>query len=745
MNRRQFVTRTAMLPGSAAVLQAKKRESISAASEAYSKSMPDMLAGYFANRLNRLAAEWDGKRNRIRTPADREARNRFVRQKFTEVIGGFPERTPLGPVTVKVIERPGYRIENVMFQSRPQFWVTGNLYVPTSGSGRFPAIISPCGHYPLARMVPQYQFAYLNLVKNGFVVFAYDPIGQGERRQYWNPETNVTEVGGPTDEHSMPGQLLLLFGESLAEYRIWDGMRAIDYLMTRPEVDSARIGCAGHSGGGTLTMFISALDERVKCAVIHEGGTRNRWPVHFPPYSQIGPSDVEQNLFPSAIYGLDNTDIHIAIAPRPLLASSEEATEPFESAAKQVRAGYAQLGAADKFATVVSDDPHSWTYKLRLATSDWFSRAFYGRPGPKSEPEFTLERPQDLYCTPNGSVRYSHRGETIWTRISAKQATVPPPMQPPSGHDEIQAYCAGMQKGIREALRFRKSDQPLSPRSVATVPRKGYRVEKMEFLSEPGIYIPAWVFVPERKQSDSRTILYFNEAGMEQDGLEFASEEASGMKLGVLARLAQLGHLVVAADVRGIGETRPRHTGGGGGEFRQLFDVDTAFSYMAWHMNESLFGMRVQDVLRTVDYALSRPDGDKQAVSVIGKDMAALCVLHAAALDSRISAAVCERGLVSYRSLLSTDRYLHGADIFILDVLNHFDLPQVAAAIAGRRLVVLSPVDAMKQPVSSAAAEESYRWTKAVYSNIGAPDQFQTAEHVSDQDLATQYLKMLGV
>jgi cephalosporin-C deacetylase-like acetyl esterase len=744
MNRRQFVTRSAMLPAGAAMLQARKREATSDANEPYSKSMPDMLAGYFAQKLNRLAAEWDGKRDRIKTPGDRDARNRFVRQKFTEVIGGFPERTPLEPVKVKVIERPGYRIENVMFQSRPQFWVTGNLYVPTSGSGRFPAIISPCGHYPLARMVPQYQFAYLNLVKNGFVVFAYDPIGQGERRQYWNPETNVTEVGGPTDEHSMPGQLLLLFGESLTEYCIWDGMRAIDYLMTRPEVDSGRIGCAGHSGGGTLTMFISALDERVKCAVIHEGGTRNRWPVHFAPHSQIGPSDVEQNLFPSAIYGLDSTDIHLAIAPRPLLASSEHSTEPFEAAARQIRAGYAQLGAGDKFATVISEDPHSWTYKLRLATSDWFSRAFYGRPGPKSEPDLTSEQPQDLYCTPNGSLRYSHRGETIWTRIAKKQATLPPAIQPPSSREQVEAHCDRMRKGIREALRFRKSDQPLNPRPIATVPRKGYKVEKIEFLSEPGIYISAWVFVPEKRLPDSRTILYFNEAGMERDGLEFEGSEASGLRQGVLARLAQIGHLVVAADVRGIGETRPEHTGGGSGEFRQLFDVDTAFSYMAWNMNESLFGMRVQDVLRTVDYALSRPDGNKQAVSVIGKDMAALWVLYAAALDSRVSAAVCERGLLSYRTLTSTDRYLHGADILILDVLNRFDLPEVAAAVAGRRLVLLSPVDAMKQVVDTAAAEQAYGWAKTVYSKVGAPDQFQTADDAANEDLATRYLKMLG-
>ena len=96
----------------------------------------------------------------------------------------------------------------------------------------------------------------------------------------------------------MPGQLQLLMGENLTEYRVWDGMRAIDYLLTRPEVDSKRIGCAGHSGGATMTKFISVVDERVRCAAIIEGGAGDRWPMKVVPWEPIGPSDVEQNLFP---------------------------------------------------------------------------------------------------------------------------------------------------------------------------------------------------------------------------------------------------------------------------------------------------------------------------------------------------------------------------------------------------------------------------------------------------------------
>ncbi len=296
-----------------------------ATAPSYAEQYPEMLLSYLAGKLNVLCGRWDRERASIRTAAALEQRNRFVQAKFVEMLHGYPERTPLRPVVVKAADRDGYRVENVMFESRPNFFVTGNLYLPAFGRGPFPAIISPCGHYALARMQPAYQFVYLNLVKAGFVVLAYDPIGQGERRHYWNPETDETEASlGPVFEHSMPGQLLLLLGENLTAYRIWDGMRAIDYLLTRPEVDRDRIGCAGHSGGGTLTLFISALDERVRCAVVNEGGTSHRWPVTLEPGARLGPADVEQNLFPSALYGIDRCDLHVAIAPRPLLTLIEE-------------------------------------------------------------------------------------------------------------------------------------------------------------------------------------------------------------------------------------------------------------------------------------------------------------------------------------------------------------------------------------------------------------------------------------
>ena len=703
----------------------------------YSEELPDMLVSYIARKTNALAEHWDGVRSGIRTPVELEDRNRFVREKITAMLGGFPDRNPLDPVIARVTERDGYRIENVMFQSRPNFWVTGNLYVPTSGdAGPFPGIISPCGHYSSARIYPAYQFLYLDLVRNGFVVLAYDPIGQGERRYYWNPHTNQNELGGPvTWEHDMPGHLLFLIGENLTQYRIWDGMRAIDYLLTRREVDPKRIGCTGHSGGGTLTLFISALDERVQCAAMHEGGTRHRWPLQIRPETPIGTGDVEQHFFPAAIYGIDLCDVHVAIAPRPLLSTIENYSPEFNEAAQHIKDRYRLLDAPDRFATVEATDPHALTVKLRLATVDWFGRWFYNRRGPEREPEYTPESRQTLDSTPDGSLRYSQQGDTIFSRILKTQAGLPPSRKPPSSGAEIESFRAALREEIAPLLKMNRYGDPLGVRHIVTTPRQGYHIEKTEFISEPGVYIPTWVFVPEQPKHDSSPVVYVHEAGKEEEGMEF----------GVLEKLARQGLLVFAVDVRGIGATKPPHADEESpGAFQNLDNAETAMSYWAWEINQSLFGWRVQDVIRSVDYATSRSGASRAGVQVIGKGMGALWSLYAAALDTRIRSVVCDGGLLSYGCLARSDRYLHGANIIVPDVLKHFDLPQVAAAVANRPLALMAPVDEMKQGVKLQVAQQVFEWTRAAYAAAGAESQFVVTGRNEETGSAGQYLSLLS-
>ena len=700
LNRRSFLLSVgAAISARPITLGATERRDV----QSYAASYPDMLLSQVTSRLNAFAASWDSQRERIRTGSAVEARNRYVRDRFKAMIHGFPERTPLSPRTSAVHDRDGYRVENIMFQSLPDFWVTANLYIPTDRPLPCPGVISPCGHYPLARMDPVYQCAYVSLVKAGFVVLAYDPMGQGERRQYWNPATNQTEVAtAPIFEHSMPGQVLLLLGEDLTHYFVWDGMRAIDYLETRSEVDPERIGCAGHSGGGTLTLFLSALDERIKCAVVNEGGTASHWPITIGPASRVGPADIEQNYFPGAKYGVDMPDLHIAIAPRPLLATVEEYHPAFNRAAERIHERYAQLGAADHFGTEEANDPHAWTPKLRLATTKWLSRWLRHDPGPDHEPDVIIENPETLYCTPNGSLRYSNTGDTILHLIWKKQGALP-------SNQELTRW--EVKNEVATLLRYKKSALPLAPKVLVRTPRKGYSVEKLEFLSEPGIYIPTWVFLPESTAPEYPAWLMFNDAGKEADGMEF----------GLYERLARKGQIVIACDVRGIGETKPPHSPAGDwpGDFRQLFDVEAAITYMTWEADESLFGMRVQDVVRSLDYAVSRTDVNQKRLRVAGKGAGALWVLFAAILDERISDLTLEHGLLSYGTLASADRYTHSTAIFVPDLLRHFDLPQLAAQLAGCNLTIVSPVDHMKRPVDLETAKQCYSITEREFQRVG--------------------------
>ncbi len=737
-NRRQFLQWAGALPLASGLLRAPLAfgQETAAGAHSYDEELPDMLVSYICDKANKLAAKWDQVRSQIHTAADMQQRNRFVREKLREMLGGFPERNPLNPVVTRTQQRRGYRVENVMFQSRPNFWVTGNLYIPDSGPGPFPGIISPCGHYELARIEPSYQYLYYDLVNNGFVVLAYDPIGQGERREFWNPETKRDEIGGPvTWEHDMCGHLLFLLGENLTEYRIWDGMRAIDYLETRPEVDAKRIGCTGHSGGGTLTLYISSVDERVQCAVMNEGGYGRRWPMKIGPGEDVGTGDAEQHFFPAAIYGVDASDTRMAVAPRPALSTIEHFNPEWDEETKRVRECYRLLGAPDAFDAVASLDPHALTPRLRLHTMDWFCRWFYHRPGPAVEPDFSPEEPEALYCTPNGSIRFSQQGETIFSLILKKGAALPPARKAPSSRAELDAFRHDVGGEIKELLRFHAGDAPLGVRVLETTPRRGYHVEKLEFLSEPGIYIPTWVFVPEAKPTPAPALLYVDEAGKDEEGMEF----------GLLEQLARKGQCVVAVDVRGIGSTRPPHPDmDPPSSFTNLENAQTAMAYWLWELNESLLGMRVLDVIRTVDYALSRTDVSRAGVQLIGKGRGALWALFAAALDPRILATVCEGGLLSYQCLTQSDRYLYSADVFIPDVLNHLDLPQVAAAVADRRLALLAPLDPMKNLVDVGSAREAYAWTQTAYAAAGASRNFQIAGPGGEVSSADQYLKLLG-
>ena len=204
----------------------------------------------------------------VRTETDLLQVQRETRLKLLDIIGGLPEeKTPLNPLITGTIRMDGYHIEKLIFESLPGFHVSALVYVPDGAQAHRPAVLVACGHAATGKSYPAYQKICGRLALRGYVVLCWDPVGQGERSQFWDTARAESRYNRICGEHAVMGNAAYLAGANLARWEVWDGIRALDYLFTRPEVDSTRISITGSSGGGFQTSFIGALDRRIGVVV----------------------------------------------------------------------------------------------------------------------------------------------------------------------------------------------------------------------------------------------------------------------------------------------------------------------------------------------------------------------------------------------------------------------------------------------------------------------------------------------
>src|SRR5262249_25917919 len=329
---------------------------------------------HFLKWMDRIAQDQLSEREaavaKIQTAAEAEARKQAVREKIFELIGGLPDYS--GPLNAKItgrIDTQKYVIEKVIFESLPKVFVTGNVYHPKE-TGRYPGVLIPMGHWIEGK--PAAQEIAANLAMKGFVALAYDPIGQGERLQAYDQRTRASLAGGSTDQHILAGGQTLLGGGSFARYRIWDAKRALDYLVSRPDVESEKIGCTGCSGGGTLTTYIAALDPRIKVAV----------PACYMSTFRLlfsGPTgDSEQSVPGFLSSGLDLADYVELFAPKPYLIVSTVADFfPIEGArhpSQEAREWYGLYKAQDKIQWAIGPGGHGTPQEVRERIYDWMIR-----------------------------------------------------------------------------------------------------------------------------------------------------------------------------------------------------------------------------------------------------------------------------------------------------------------------------------------------------------------------------------
>lgn len=617
---------------------------------------------------------------------------------FRRQIGAFPERTPLNARVTGRLQGEGYRVEKVMFESRPRHHVTASLYLPES-QGPYPAILIPCGHSHTGKASGQYQRAAILFARNGMAALCYDPVGQGERYQIIDREGGNTHfddiprklaVPHPnvrhlcTTEHTLMGIGSILLGENIAQYRIWDGMRAIDYLQSREDIRADRIGCTGNSGGGTLTSYLMALDDRIVAA------SPGCYLTTFQKLIEVkGPQDAEQNIFGQIAFGMDAADYVIMRAPVPILicASTRDATFDIRGAREvfqQANRFYSHLGYPERVALHEADAPHGYYIQHREAVARWMHRWLVGHEKviwenpcsewpakvtdeflrSLSEPVWT---PDQLQCSPRGQVMLMD-GERSVFHTNTNKATALTELR----QQTWRAASAAEKRDIIQRAIGMNEIGSVRFETTGSVEANGYTINDVLMHRTDGIQLAAKSYVPNGEITGH--VLYLHGEGMSADEGSIA--------------LVKQGHQVLSAELSGIGLTDVPRDGRTWGYGR--FGRDNQEIFTTYLMGDSFVRMRVADALSWTRHF------DDSKVELIGIGEAAIPALHAAALaPEQFQRVRVEKMIRSWTEVVSAPEHYNQLVNAVHGVLKYYDLPDLVELT---KADVSDPVDVNWRP-----------------------------------------------
>jgi dienelactone hydrolase len=630
--------------------------------------------------LDRREAEYE----KIKTPEDVAAWQKRERAAFLAAIGGLPERTPLNARVTGQRDCGEYRMEKILFESQPGFLVSGLLYLP-KGDGPHPAVLMPCGHTNIAKAGELYQRASISLARAGLAVFCYDPIGQGERRQLRKPDG--TPELGPTGEHQLMGIAGTPLGTGLARTMIWDGMRALDYLQSRPEIRKDKLGCTGVSGGGTQTSYLVALDDRIAAAApaCYLTGFRRL-------LETLGPQDFEQNHFGQLTAGLDHADYVIQAAPRPVLIMA--ATRDYFdingawNVFRQAKRCYGRLGFPERVSLIEADTKHDLAIEFREASARWFRRWLMGSDDAWKEPGGLQPLPEkEVLCTPEGDVLRQPGARSFFDLNAAMAGPLVAERQRFWKENPLPATLAK----VRELARIRPLAGIPAFNTVTageTIQRGPVRIEKLLLRNGEGTIIPALVFRPAQVGGPTRVYV-------QGDG-----KVADAAPKGRLESLALAGETVLAVDIRGLGEMQGGKRDAG---FNALAEPNWKSATLASLLGHSLVGLRTEDILACARFA-SEKWSPGQPVELTGIGEAGVPALHAVALEPQLFAgARIERTLQSWDNVVHSSHTKNQQVNTVHRALRYYDLPELVSATPAGKLVIHEPVDAVGAVIQKTA------------------------------------------
>ncbi len=469
-----------------------------------------------------------------------------LRKSLLRSIGGLPEtKTPLNARVVGIIPLSGYHIEKIIFESLPKLYVTALLYVPDA-AGRKPAVLVPCGHTTNGKI--GYQYICHRLARLGYVALCWDPPGQGERSQFWDAASSKSRYNLVCGEHAVMGNLAYLAGTNLARWEIWDGVRAVDYLLTRPEVDAGRISIIGTSGGGFQSSHIGALDERIK--VVVPSCYISALPMRMSNRIFADPdSDPEQDLYEMVSRGVDHPGLLLLCYPRPVfVAAAVEDFFPIEGTRKTLRevgAVYRQFGHAEEIGHVEGYHGHKFSPEnlgAAFAFLDRFNLMPAGRPLP---PEVKLDD-RALWCTHTGQVSMDFNdGRSItdfvrdyWKERKDRTAMNLPEIYRGAGYPGIEKWAVVPFKG-------NVSEREIAWEAMGTTALEGLTVERYLLHHSTYLSIPLLSIRWPGLQAAGNTLLWFTAHG-----------KVDPSSWNEVRELAGMGYNVLSFDFRGLGEDR---------------------------------------------------------------------------------------------------------------------------------------------------------------------------------------------
>lgn len=637
---------------------------------------PRMVHEYFVQQVRQVEHRANQRRARLKTQGDAEAYIEEVRAKIHTCFGAWPEKTPLQARTTGIVERDTYRIEKVIFESRPGFLVTANLYVPKNRPFPLPGVVGTCGHSSNGKAAEPYQSFAQGLARQGTVVLIYDPIGQGERLQY--PDANhASRIGVGVYEHLYAGNQQFLVGEFFGAWRAWDGIRALDYLLTRPEVDTQHIGVTGNSGGGTLTTWLCGLEERWTMAAPSCFVTTFRRNLE----NEL-PTDTEQCPPRALALGLDHADFIAAMTPKPVILLAKEKDffdiRGTEQALAQLKHLYRLFNAEPNIALFTGPGTHGYSQENREAMYQWFNRST-GVSDATPEPELIIEKDETLWCTPNGQVcELQSRSITSFTREQSQVLTRQRP--DPLPKEELQ-------KRIRTVLRL--GNRPANPappyRILQAWPSRRYpkpRTGTYAIETEPGIQAVVTLLADQQAQSrpranGRRAILYVAHRSSDH---ELRTEPLVAALLA-----AEPDASFFACDVRGIGDSQPNT---GQKPFNDLYGNDYQYAIHALMLDKPYLGQKTHDVLRVLDWLKSC---GYEEVHLAGKGWGALPATFAAVLSDDVTQVTLKHALISYADVAESEAYAWPLATLLPNVLQAFDLPDCYGLLKRKKLRQIEP------------------------------------------------------